>query len=493
MAKQILTILLVVLAACLLLLPAALNGFPFLFFDTRGYYNMGEGIFRLLAEIPFFHGSAAPPGALDPAAPAGAVDRLTTDEISLARSPFYGMFFYVMDLVSPWLFAVLQAGVVAWLLWLVATRTGIGGHLTYLSLMLVAACTALPIFAAYAMPDIWASIAVIIVFLMTSCLSDLRPIERIALTSLLAFALLVHVSHILLVGALLAAIVLWGLMRPARRMSRAGPALVAAALAVAVAGDAATAVAAKLRFGVWPAQPPLLMARVIEDGPGQRLIAAECGEDAWLVCRFEDRIDGDSQAFLWSTDSQDGVYALLSPDEKRRLGREELPFVLRAVASAPVAQVRASAVNWLEQLLMFGRYEFATATEFTELVPLYMPHRAAGFAASGAARDAWPWGALSILDYGMVALSIGALIWSAGRWRLAAEPAACRVRRFLGVVFAALVINAFVCGVLSDPHHRYQARLIWLLPAAAVLNVAAVRRTASPMQRLSAATMPSTR
>jgi hypothetical protein len=57
-------------------------------------------------------------------------------------------------------------------------------------------------------------------------------------------------------------------------------------------------------------------------------------------------------------------------------------------------------------------------------------------------------------------------------------------------VFVALMINAFVCGVLSDPHHRYQARLIWLLPAAAVLNVAALRRTASPIQRLSAAIVP---
>jgi hypothetical protein len=37
----------------------------------------------------------------------------------------------------------------------------------------------------------------------------------------------------------------------------------------------------------------------------------------------------------------------------------------------------------------------------------------------------------------------------------------------------AVLANAFVCGVLSNPHDRYGARLIWLAVAAAVL--AAVR------------------
>jgi hypothetical protein len=356
--------------------------------------------------------------------------------------------------------------------------------------MLVAACTALPIFVTYAMPDVWAGIAVIIVFVMTACFRDVALLERIVLCCLLAFALLTHASHILLVAALLTAIAFWRFMRPAPTVSRTGLALVAAALALAVVGDAAAAVAAKLRFGVWPTQPPLLMARVIEDGPGQRLIAAECSGNAWLICRSKDRIEGDSQDFLWSKDPHDGVYALLSPQDRRRIASEELPFVLRAVAGAPAEQLRASVKNWLEQLLMFGRYEFATATELTELVPLYMPHRAAGFAASNAARGAWPWEALSILDYIAVGLAIVALVWSASSRRPATGSAASRARGFLGVVLAALAINAFVCGVLSDPHHRYQARLIWLLPVAAVLNVAATRRTASSMPRRSSAAHP---
>jgi hypothetical protein len=33
----------------------------------------------------------------------------------------------------------------------------------------------------------------------------------------------------------------------------------------------------------------------------------------------------------------------------------------------------------------------------------------------------------------------------------------------------AVLANAFVCGVLSNPHDRYGARLIWLAVAAAAI------------------------
>jgi hypothetical protein len=53
---------------------------------------------------------------------------------------------------------------VAWLLWLLVIRSGFGGGITYLWLMLVVASIALPMFASYAMPDVWAGIDTIIVF-----------------------------------------------------------------------------------------------------------------------------------------------------------------------------------------------------------------------------------------------------------------------------------------------------------------------------------------
>ena len=52
---------------------------------------------------------------------------------------------------------------------------------------------------------------------------------------------------------------------------------------------------------------------------------------------------------------------------------------------------------------------------------------------------------------------------------LAVIVACCRAPRAQGAplalfVVAAMALNAVICGILSGPHPRYQARVIWLLP-----------------------------
>jgi hypothetical protein len=42
---------------------------------------------------------------------------------------------------------------------------------------------------------------------------------------------------------------------------------------------------------------------------------------------------------------------------------------------------------------------------------------------------------------------------------------------FLGLILAALIGNAVICGALSNPHARYQSRLIWMAPFALALGV----------------------
>ena len=47
---------------------------------------------------------------------------------------------------------------------------------------------------------------------------------------------------------------------------------------------------------------------------------------------------------------------------------------------------------------------------------------------------------------------------------------------FAALVVTALVANAFVTGALSGPYHRYQSRVIWLVPLSAVLGLLAAGR-----------------
>ena len=43
------------------------------------------------------------------------------------------------------------------------------------------------------------------------------------------------------------------------------------------------------------------------------------------------------------------------------------------------------------------------------------------------------------------------------------------LRRLAIVVIFGILVNAFVCGAMSDPYDRYQSRVVWLVPFVAGL------------------------
>lgn len=43
------------------------------------------------------------------------------------------------------------------------------------------------------------------------------------------------------------------------------------------------------------------------------------------------------------------------------------------------------------------------------------------------------------------------------------------LRRLAVVIIFSIVVNAFVCGAMSEPYDRYEARVIWLIPLLAAL------------------------
>jgi hypothetical protein len=80
--------------------------------------------------------------------------------------------------------------------------------------------------------------------------------------------------------------------------------------------------------------------------------------------------------------------------------------------------------------------------------------------AQGALKDAlMPLNHLHLL---VVVLALPLLVW--GAWRGQGLTLA-----FVLFLLAAVLGNALICGGLSAPHPRYGARIIWLLPVAALL------------------------
>ena len=120
----------------------------------------------------------------------------------------------------------------------------------------------------------------------------------------------------------------------------------------------------------------------------------------------------------------------------------------------PLGQLRAGLANAAAQVARFGLDDFVLGrgAEITlaDYTFVYLPLAPAA---------GWGLSAFSAAIYGSTALAAAglAILW----WR---GTLTRRERSIVLFVLAALLLNAAICGALSGPHPRYQARVVWLLP-----------------------------
>jgi len=455
------------------MIPVALNGYPLVFFDTRGYYNAGE------AAVGLVFGNDNPTTIEEQATTTsqpvepkveGVETQANSPQLSLSRSPYYGVLLYLFYSVSPFLVVALQSLAIASVAWLtvrsiVQTRP----LMAYLAAGAVCmALTPLPYFAAYLMPDVFSAVVPLGFFLLAWKWSTLARSERLWLWLLLSASLLFHTTHILLaVGLVVFAgvMALWPSLRPSGR----GWVVATTAVGAGIFGVVVFGVVIRIVFGVDPVNPPFLTARGLEDGPVIEMIQSGC--DKFAVCAADPEVDSESQAFLWGPD---GLYFDADSATRQRLSEEDLTVFFSAALRYPMMQILASLSNSADQAVMFGLYDFATATEvLSRSAPNWMPaNELMNFESSAVANDRFPLNELSVAVYITVGAAALALLWLAlaGRIPRSATP-------LLLIVLAVLLGNAILGGALSDAHHRYQARLIWLVPFLALVLCLDARST----------------
>jgi hypothetical protein len=266
---------------------------------------------------------------------------------------------------------------------------------------------------------------------------------------------------------------------------RLRPALRAAApLGAALAVLVATNAAAHGRLAVSPYGATFLLARLQADGPAAWVVRERCPQAGWYLCAFADRLPMDSDRFLWDGDSP-----LQRDPEGRtvysggmRIAPEARAIIGETLARYPLAVARAMVGNALVQLV--------TARVGDTLVPDYLGDatragiaanfpewEAASFESGLQMRGLLPARAAPfLLPHGPV-LALSVPLFAFAVWRAARARAALRLGLLL-CVLAGVLANAFATGALSKPHHRYQARIAWLLPFAAALSLLPAAATA---------------
>jgi hypothetical protein len=428
------------LGGMLFLWPAFLNGYPLVFSDTAA----------------FLHQVAPPPSG----------------PLAIWDKPYvYGPILLALSWrISLWPAVLAQGLMLSWLLWLIqrvlcgAARPG-----RHLVICLGAALlTTAPFTASLLMPDVFTP-AVLLSLLLLGFAPALRHWERAVLGLIAALGIAAHLSHLPLALTLLAYVTTLAGWRAAVRVAL--PLL--AALGLLLAGN----VWGHGRFSLSPYGATFLLARLQDDGPATAVIRARCPGSGWYLCGAVDRLPMDSDEFLWAPDSPLNQ----APDgTPRPLGGVALASEARAIVAETL---RAAPLDVARAMLRNTAHQLGLAAAGDTLGPGYLavalrPRLVETVGAADLAaydRALQPRGRLlamvapmQVPHAAVLLLSLGVLILLA--WAACGGAVPARRGLLCGALLGFLV-NAWATGALSKPHHRYEARLIWLAPVLAALAI----------------------
>ena len=425
-------------ALAALLAPALWNGWPLVFFDTGGY-----------------------------------VKRAFDLELEPGRSIFYGLFLAGGSLgwMSLWGPVLLQAGATLWLLQLTLRTADLpaGPAATALLALGLSALTGISWYVGQLMPDILAPLLVLCLWLLGFRRDRLGMGEKVGVGAVAVLALLSHMSSMALAAGLVACTALAPLAaRKWRALPAPRPLVPALLVAATVAAMPALTWAIAGQFAFTPGGPAFVFGRLVQDGIAQRFLDEACPDPAYRLCAYRDRMPTTANDWIWHQDSPfKAIGGWGGADaEMSRITRESLERY-------PLMHLETAAASTLEQLVKLktgdGLDEWQEVTRW--MVSGYLPHLNPGFLDARQQREEVTQGLFDALNavhvpvaYLSMALSLLALAWAlrAGQGDLAA---------FTAFVWLALLGNALICGALSNPHDRYQGRIVWLAALAAAMAV----------------------
>lgn len=428
--------------------PALLNGGALLFFDSLGYLSLGEkavGFVMGALQTP-----SPPTGGAAAAAPTGG---------GAMRSPFYSAFAYVFEAFD----AVVAAQALAVAAAIACLARGVRAIGAVAAIYAAAAfLSGAAFFASWLTPDFLAGVLLICFVVPVLRPGDVGRGEAAFLVLLATAAAAAHASHLLLAAGLGVFVAALALVR--RRGSL--PRTLAIALLPACLGALLNVAGGWIALGepsLAPKRMPILSARLIADGPVRAHLISRCEEDAdaYALCPYLDSLAADPGGILFG---ENGIVRAPA-DVQDRMRREEPLLLSRAVSDDPLGQLAATARNVADQFVKIGLDEFRWSRLETDAGG----EREIVYERRGG-RAIWRTFAAIHLAALLAAGAVFLLLVAVRRIRWGDPECDAAL-----VILAGLALNAAICGGLSVPADRYQARIVWVATVFVAIVVAGRR------------------
>jgi hypothetical protein len=457
-ANRTLRIVAATAAILMLLAPAISNGFPFLFYDTGGY----------LARP--FDGSLA-----------------------AGRSMIYGLWLAAGSWGAFWPAAFAQSALTVWIVWLTLKTHGFGQKpLRLIAVVaLLSVATSLPWLAGQLMPDLFAGLAVLALYLLVFRTEPLARYERvglahiavyrtealarweqIGLAALVAFAAASHNATLAVLVISLAVLVVVRLLfrselLPWIGLRRAAFALVLGAALVPGANFAVTG-----QLAWTPGSIAFAFSRLVQDGIVQQFLVDNCrqNDERYKLCTHLYRLPPTGDDFLWHQ-GPDGAFAHVGGFLYG--GPEMTAIAAKSLVQYPTLHIATALRSTAQQFAMVKTgdglvmWVWDTYGVIERLFPQIILASHASLQRAGVLQ----FEDLNLLHVPLALASLALLpflLLFAHRRRELAD-----LGSLAAVVSVGVLANAFVCGVFSGPHDRYGARMVWI--ATFVVAIAAAR------------------
>jgi hypothetical protein len=419
----------------LLLAPATWNGYPLLQWDTGGY----------LAR--WYEGYLVP-----------------------SRSTVFGLYLHVGEGSGFWLNLGVQALATLWILQLTLRVFGMArpSRLAAISLVLILT-TALPWLASMLLTDIFAGLAVLSLFILVLHGERVSTLEKLLLFVFTAFA---GATHSATLGVLMGLCCVGWIALPLMRARIAISGLVQGSLSIAA--GAAMLLAANFALSgqlAWtPGGSGVAFGRMMQDGIVAQYLRDHCATHHFKLCPYRDELPPTADDFLWGNSMFDKLGRFQGLDD-------EMGYIaMHSLAEYPAWQAKAAIIATAQQLTDVATGEGTTVwiPHTYGIIEHYIP---AQVAPMRAARQQHGGLGFTLINRLHVPVALGSMLL------VVAIGAAGLLRRRLDdltllavTVSLALLGNAFICGVISGPHDRYGARMVWI--ATFVALIAAFRHFA---------------